>query len=189
MKVSLLEKENFELRGPVIDKMLIIIQSKTDSKSDPFPTDISTTTSTNAKPAQTNDNINSNSNNNNKKSKNNNKINNNICKNKSNNNNNNKNQKNNTSTNEKAVNNEKLQVQLEDIRKEKRMKSRQIKLIYRKEINQTNISILPTAQINSKVTDVKGPKGTVAIVGDSIMSGIREELLKTIKTQCKSKVF
>ena len=189
MKVSLLEKENFELRGPVIDKMLIIIQSKTDSKSDPFPTDISTTTSTNAKPAQTDDNINSNSNNNNKKSKNNNKINNSICKNKSNNNNNNKNQKNNTSTNEKAVNNEKLQVQLEDIRKEKRMKSRQTKLIYRKEINQTNISILPTAQINSKVTDVKGPKGTVAIVGDSIMSGIREELLKTIKTQCKSKVF
>ena len=30
-----------------------------------------------------------------------------------------------------------------------------------------------SAQINSKATDVKWPKETVAIVGDSIMSGIR----------------
>ena len=37
MKVSLLEKENFELRGQLIDKLLIIKQLKTDSKSNLFP--------------------------------------------------------------------------------------------------------------------------------------------------------
>ena len=46
-----------------------------------------------------------------------------------------------------------------------------------------------SAQINSKVTDVKWPKGTVAIVGDSIMSGIREELLKTDKHNVKVRFF
>ena len=109
MKVSLLEKENFELGGQLIHKPLIIKQLKIDSKSNPFPTDISTTTNTTTKPTQTNDNINSN-NNNNKNNNNNNNINNNNCKNKnSDNNNNNKNKKNNNSTHEKAVYNEKLQ--------------------------------------------------------------------------------
>ena len=46
-----------------------------------------------------------------------------------------------------------------------------------------------SAQINRKVTGVKWPKGNVAIVGDSIMSGIREELLKTDKHNVKVKVF
>ena len=46
MKVSSLEKENFELRGQLIDKVVIIKQLKTDSKSNPFPTEISTTTNT-----------------------------------------------------------------------------------------------------------------------------------------------
>ena len=46
MKVSLLENENFELRGQLIDKLLIIKQLKSDSKGNPFPTDISTTTNT-----------------------------------------------------------------------------------------------------------------------------------------------
>ena len=44
-------------------------------------------------------------------------------------------------------------------------------------------------QINSKATDVKWPKGTVVIVGDSIMSGIREEPLKTDKHNVKAKFF
>ena len=60
MKVSLLEKENFELRVHLIDKLLIITQLKTDSKSNPYPTNVSTTTNTVSTPAQTNDNINSN---------------------------------------------------------------------------------------------------------------------------------
>ena len=46
-----------------------------------------------------------------------------------------------------------------------------------------------SAQINSKATDVKWPKRTVVIVGDSIMSGIREELLKTDKHNVKAKFF
>ena len=61
--------------------------------------------------AQTNDNINSNNDNNN--------ISSNNCKNKKNDNNNNENKKNNNSTNEKAVCNEKLQAQLQEIRKER----------------------------------------------------------------------
>ena len=115
MKVSLLEKENFELGGQLIHKPLIIKQLKIDSKSNPFPTDISTTTNTTTKPTQTNDNINSN-NNNNKNNNSNNNINNNNHNNKNNdNNNNNNNKKNNNSTNEKEVYTEKLQVQLEEI--------------------------------------------------------------------------
>ena len=37
MKVSLLENENFELRGQLIDKLLIIKQLKTDSKRNRSP--------------------------------------------------------------------------------------------------------------------------------------------------------
>ena len=42
-----------------------------------------------------------------------------------------------------------------------------------------------SVQINSKVTDVKWPKGTVAILGNSTISEIREELLKTDKHNVK----
>ena len=157
MKVSLLEKENFELRDQLINKLLIIKQLKTDSKSNPSPTDISTTTDTIIKPAQTNDNINSNNNNNNKNNNNNN--NNNNCKNKNNDNNNNKNKMNNNSTNEKAVYNEKLQVQLEEIRKEKHTNFLNLKT-YEEQADQTDLSqrnksneCINSAQINSKVTD------------------------------------
>ena len=38
-----------------------------------------------------------------------------------------------------------------------------------------------------KFTDVKWPTSTVAIVGDSIMSTIREELLKTDKQNVKER--
>ena len=162
MKVSLLENENFELRGQLIDKLLIIKQLKTDSN----PTDISTTTNTITKSAQTNDNINSNNNNNdnnNKNSNNNNNINNNNCKNKnSDNNNNNKNKKNNNNTNEKAVYNDKLQVQLEEIRKEKHTNFLNLLKTYEEQVDQTDLSqrnksngYINSAQINSKVTDVK----------------------------------
>ena len=80
VKVSLLEKENFELRGQLIHKLLIIKQLKTNSKSNPFPTDVSTTTNTITTPAQTNDNNNSNNDNNKNKNNNNNNINNHNCK-------------------------------------------------------------------------------------------------------------
>ena len=179
----------------LIDKLLIIKQLKTDSKSNPFPTDVSTTTNTITKPAQTNDNINSNYDNNNKNNNNNNNINNNNCKNKNNDNNNNKNKTNNNSTNEKAVYNEKLQVQLEEIRKEKHTIFLNLQT-HEVQADQTDLSqrnksneYINSAQINSKATDVKWPKGTVAIVGDSIMSGIREELLKTDKHNVKVKFF
>ena len=79
MKVSSLEKENFELRGQLTNKLLIKKQLKADSKSNLFPNDISTTTNTITKPAQTNDDISSNNNNKNN--------NNNNCKNKNNDNN------------------------------------------------------------------------------------------------------
>ena len=191
MKVSLLEKENFELRGQLIDKLLIIKQLKTDSKSNPFLTNISTTTNTITKPVQTNDNINSNNNND---KNNNNSINNNNCKNK-NNDNNNKNKKNNNSTNEKVVFNEKLQVQLEEIRNEKHTNFLSLKT-YEEQAGQTDLSqinksneCVNSAQINSKVTDIKCPKRTVAIVGDSVMSGIREEFLKTDKHNVKVRFF
>ena len=192
MKVSLLEKENFELGGQLIDKPLIIKQLKIDSKSNPFPTDISTTTNTTTKPTQTNDNINSN-NNNNKNNNSNNNINNNNHNNKNNDNNNNK--KNNNSTNEKEVYNEKLQVQLEEIWKVKHTNFLNLKT-YEKQADQTDLSqrnksneCINSAQINSKVTDVKWPKGAVAIVGDSTISGIREELLKTYKNNVKIRFF
>ena len=42
-----------------------------------------------------------------------------------------------------------------------------------------------SAQINSKVTDAEWPKGTVAIVGDSII----RELLKTDKHNVKVRFF
>ena len=192
MKVSLLEKDNFELGGQLIDKPLIIKQLKIDSKSNPFPTDNSTTTNTTTKPTQTNDNINSN-NYNNKNNNNNNNINNNNYNNKNNDNNNNK--KNNNSTNEKAVYNEKLQVQLEEIWKVKHTNFLNLKT-YEKQADQTDLSqrnksneCINSAQINSKVTDVKWPKGAVAIVGDSTISGIREELLKTDKNNVKIRFF
>ena len=194
MKVSLLEKENFELGGQLIDKPLIIKQLKIDSKSNPFPTDISTTTNTTTKPTQTNDNINSN-NNNNKNNNSNNNINNNNHNNKNNDNNNNNNKKNNNSTNEKEVYNEKLQVQLEEIWKVKHTNFLNLKT-YEKQADQTDLSqrnksneCINSAQINSKVTDVKWPKGAVAIVGDSTISGIREELLKTYKNNVKIRFF
>ena len=194
MKVSLLEKENFELGGQLIDKPLIIKQLKIDSKSNPFPTDISTTTNTTTKPTQTNDNINSN-NNNNKNNNSNNNINNNNHNNKNNDNNNNNNKKNNNSTNEKEVYNEKLQVQLEEIWKVKHTNFLNLKT-YEKQADQTDLSqrnksneCINSAQINSKVTDVKWPKGAVTIVGDSTISGIREELLKTYKNNVKIRFF
>ena len=194
MKVSLLEKENFELGGQLIDKPLIIKQLKIDSKSNPFPTDISTTTNTTTKPTQTNDNINSN-NNNNKNNNSNNNINNNNHNNKNNDNNNNNNKKNNNSTNEKEVYNEKLQVQLEENWKVKHTNFLNLKT-YEKQADQTDLSqrnksneCINSAQINSKVTDVKWPKGAVAIVGDSTISGIREELLKTYKNNVKIRFF
>ena len=88
LKVSLLEKENFELRGQIIDKMLITKQLRTNSKSYPFTTDTSTLpTNTITTAAQTYDSINSNNDNNNNNKNNNNSINNNKCKNKNNNNN------------------------------------------------------------------------------------------------------
>ena len=191
MKVSLLEKENFELRDQLINKLLIIKELKTDSKSNPSPTHISTTTNTITKPAQTNDNINSNNNN---KNNNNNNNNNSNCKSK-NNDNNNKNKTDNNSTNEKAVYSKKLQVQLEEIRKEKhtiflnlKAYEEQADLADLSQINKSN-EYINSAQINSKAVDVKWPKGTVAIVGDSIMSGIREELLKTDKHNVKVRFF
>ena len=61
----------------------------------------------------------------------------------------------------------------------------QTDLSQRNRSNQCNNS----AQINSKVTDVKWPKGCVAIVDDSIMSGIKEELLKTDKHNLKVRFF
>ena len=157
------------------------------------PTDISTTTNTTTKPTQTNDNINSN-NNNNKNNNSNNNINNNNHNNKNNDNNNN-NKKNNNSTNEKEVYNEKLQVQLEEIWKVKHTNFLNLKT-YEKQADQTDLSqrnksneCINSAQINSKVTDVKWPKGAVAIVGDSTISGIREELLKTYKNNVKIRFF
>ena len=119
VKVSLMERENFELKGQLIDKMLAIKQLKTNSKSNPLPPDVSTATNPITTPAQTRDNINSNDDNiSNSNNNNNNSINNNDCKNMNNGNNNNKN-KNDSINNEKAVYNKKLQAQLQEIRKEK----------------------------------------------------------------------
>ena len=67
MKVSLLEKENCELRDQLIDKLLIIKQLKTNSISNLFPIDVSTAINMIYTAAQINDNINSNNDNNNNK--------------------------------------------------------------------------------------------------------------------------
>ena len=56
------------------------------------------------------------------------------------------------------------------------------------QINKSN-KCINSAQINSKVTGVKWLKGTVAIVGVSIILGIREELLKTDKQNVKVTFF
>ena len=83
LKVSLLEEENFELRGQITNKMLIIKQLKWNSKSYPITTDASTTTNTITTPARTYDKINSNNgNNNNNNNNDNNSVSNNNCKNK-----------------------------------------------------------------------------------------------------------
>ena len=78
VKVFLLKKENLELRGQLIHKLLIIKQLKINSKSNLFPTDVSTTRNTITTPARTNDNNNS-YNDNNNSNNNNNNINNNNC--------------------------------------------------------------------------------------------------------------
>ena len=59
-------------------------------------------------------------------------------------------------------------------------------MIYNKEIQQTNIN---SAQIYWKVTYVKRLKGIVAIAGDSIVSVITEELLKTETHDVKARFF
>ena len=116
-----------------------------------------------------------------------------IKNNDSNNNKNNKirnTKKNNNRTNEKAVNNEKPEAQLQEVRKEYRTNFSNLKK-YEDQAAWTDLSqrnksneVINSSQINSKVTDVKWPKGTVAIVGDSMMSGIIE-LLKTDKHDVK----
>ena len=67
---------------------------------------------------------------------------------------------------------------------------------YEEQVDQADLSqrnksnkCINSAQINSKATNVKWPKGTVVIVGDSVMSGIREELFKTDKHNVKAKFF
>ena len=187
LNVPLLEKENFEPRGQLIGNMLIIKQLKTDSKSYPLTTDASATTNTINTPAQTYDNININNDNN--------------CKNKNKDNNNNKNnkignaKKNNNSTNKNAVYNEKLKAQLQEIRKEKYINYLNLKT-YEEQTDQNDLSqrnksnkCINSTQINRNVTDAKWPEGTVAIVGDSIMSGIRVELLKADKHNVKVRFF
>ena len=146
-------------------------------------------TNTITKPAQTNDNINSNNNN-----KNNNNNNNNSNRKSKSNDNNNKNKTDNNSTNEKAVYSKKLQVQLEEIPKEKQTIFLNLK-VYEEQADLADLSqrnksneYINSVQINSKAIDVKWPKGTVAIVGDSIMSGIRE-LLKIDKHNVKVRFF
>ena len=160
VKVALLEKEDFELRDQLIDKVLIIKQLKTNSKSNRFPADVSTTTNTITTPTQTNDKINSN-NDNNSNNNNNNNINNNNCKNKGNDSNNNNNKKNINSTNEKAVYNEKLQAQLQEIRKENHTHFLNLKT-YEEQADQIDLSqrnksneCVNSDQINSEFTDVK----------------------------------
>ena len=116
MKVSLLEKENFEQRGQLNDKLLIVKQLKTNLKSNPFNTDASTTRNRITQLAQTHDNINSN--------KDNNSINKSNCKNK-NNDYNNKNSKirntktNTNSTSEKVYKTYEGQVDQNDLQRKK----------------------------------------------------------------------
>ena len=78
------------------------------------------------------------------------------------NSNNNKNKKNNNNTNEKAVYNKKLQVELEEIRKEKHTNFLNLLKTYEEQADQTDLpqrnksnGYINSAQINSKVTDVK----------------------------------
>ena len=84
---------------------------------------------------------------------------------------------------------------MEEIRKEKHANFFNLKT-HEEQADQTGISQRKKsnehrnfAQIISKVTDVKWPKGTVAIVVDSIMSGRKEELLKTDKHNVKVRLF
>ena len=140
VQVYLLEKENFELRGQLIDKLLLMKQLKTNSKCNTFTAGASTTITSSV---QTNNKINSDNNNNTSNSNKNNTSNNN-CKNKNNNSNNSKNNKirktrrNNNNTNENGVYNKKLEAQMIEIRKEKHtnllklMKSRQTKMTTKK---------------------------------------------------------
>ena len=76
---------------------------------------------------------------------------------------------------------------MQEIRKEKHANFVNLKT-YEEQADEIDLSqrsksneYINSAQINSKVTDVKWPMGTAAIAGDSIMSGIRKELLKTDK--------
>ena len=84
---------------------------------------------------------------------------------------------------------------MEEIRKEKHANFFNL-ITHEEQADQTDISQRKKsnehrnfAQIISKVTDVKWPKGTVAIVVDSIMSGRKEELLKTDKHNVKVRFY
>ena len=85
-----------------------------------------------------------------------------------------------------------LEAQLQEIRKEKHTNFLNLKK-YEEQADENDLSqrnksneCINSDQINSKVTDKKWSKGTAAIVGHSIMSGIREELLKRDKHDVKS---
>ena len=73
---------------------------------------------------------------------------------------------------------------MQEIRKEKQANLKtyeeqadQIDLLQRNKLSKC----MNSAQTDSKVTYIKWSRGTVGIVGDSIMSGMRKELLKTDK--------
>ena len=121
-----------------------------------------------------------------------------ITKNKSSDNNNKKKltntKKNNNGNNEQAIYIKKLQAQLQEIWKEYinflNLKN------YEEQADQTDLSqrnkateFINSIQITSKVANVKWPKGTAAIVGDFIMSSIREKLLKIDKYNVKVRFF
>ena len=102
---------------------------------------------------------------------------------------------NNNGNNEKAIYIEKLQAQLQEIWKEKYINFLNLKN-YEEQAEQTDLSqrnkateFINSIQITSKVADVKWPKGTAAIVGDFIRSGIREKPLKTDKYNVKVRFF
>ena len=122
-----------------------------------------------------------------------------ITKNKSSDNNNKKKltntKKNNNGNNEQAIYIEKLQAQLQEIWKEKYTNFLNLKN-YEEQADQTDLpqrnkatEFINSIQITSKVADVKWPKGTAAIVGDLIMSGIRGKLLKIDKYNVKVRFF
>ena len=97
--------------------------------------------------------------------------------------------------NEQAIYIEKLQAQLQEIWKEKYTNFLNLKN-YEEQADQTDLpqrnkatEFINSIQITSKVADVKWPKGTAAIVGDLIMSGIREKLLKIDKYNVKVRFF